>query len=90
MLGELDTEMRWRIGPWSPGLLFFEGKIVFSSYGCVPMSGSSMFECTALSPGEKSSICFFISRPLTGIVGEKWLLVCLENNPLWAEIEKLM
>ena len=62
---------------------------MFSLCGYVPMSRSSVFECTELSPGEKSSIRFFISRPLTGIVGEKWLLVCLENNHLWAEIEKL-
>ena len=76
----------WTVEPW---IITLEGKIVFSSCGCVPMSGSSVFECTALSPGEKSPICFFISRPLKAIVGEKWLLVCLENNHLWAEIEKL-
>ena len=53
------------------------------------MSGSSVLECNALRLFEMSSIHFFISGPLRGIVGEKWLLVCLENNHLWAEIEKL-
>ena len=54
----------------------------------MPMSGSSVLECTALRLVEKSSIRFIFSGPLRGIIGEEWLLLCLGNSYLWAEIEK--
>ena len=41
--GKLDTETRWRIGTWSPGLMFLKGKlcslrVAVSTYVLVSLS----------------------------------------------------
>ena len=69
---------------------FLKGIFFLFVWLWVPMYGSSVLECTTLRPVEKLSIRFLINGPLRGIVGEKCLMLCLGNNNLWAEIEKLI